>query len=145
MYKFKTLMLLALSLVLFLGSSTCQNGPTAPTVVLTWTPGTPVTGQTVAQYCIYRGLVVGVYTQPAITCISSSLTTYTDTTVARGTTYHYAVTARSVTTESGYSNDAIAPVPLAPNAPTVGTPTEAEYHPPVGNDVVWLAAKVVYQ
>ena len=115
----------ALAVLLTSVGATCQNGPNtpAPSVVLTWTQAA---SPNVTANCVYRGTVADTYTLPAIYCSTSPITTYTDTTVVRGTTYHYAVTAKyGTTTESGYSNDATAAVPTYP-APTLGAPTETK-------------------
>ena len=73
---------------------------------------------------------------------------YTDLSVVRGTTYHYAVTAFGQT-ESGYSNDAVAAIPTAPASPVLNTPTETKLNelplPPVKDkNTPTLAAKVVW-
>jgi fibronectin type 3 domain-containing protein len=114
--------------------ATCQNGPTAPSVQLTWTQGTP--SASITANCVYRGTVAGTYALPAIYCSTTPITTYTDITVTRGTTYHYAVTAKAGTTESGYSNDASATVPTAPGAPVLGLPTESKLKNDPGSTVV---------
>lgn len=99
--------------------SFAQNGPTLPSVDLTWNQGT---GLGITANCVYRGTAPGVYTLPAIFCSTTFITTYTDTTVTRGTTYHYAVTAKIGAQESGYSNDATAAVPSTIAPPVLGTP-----------------------
>jgi fibronectin type 3 domain-containing protein len=75
-------------------------------VTLSWTASTsPVSG-----YNVYRGTTSGVYTK-----INSALdpsTSYTDNTVASGTTYYYAATAvNSSGQESGYSSPIQVSVP----------------------------------
>jgi fibronectin type 3 domain-containing protein len=115
-----------------------QNGPTQPSVQLNWTQSTS-TG--VTANCVYRGSVAGTYAMPAIFCAKVPITTYTDTTVLRGTTYHYAVTAQIASVEGNFSNDAVAPVPSAPNAPTVLTPAVITEIP--GKDPI-LNARVVW-
>lgn len=112
------------SVMVFLNGFACaQNGPTIPSVTLTITPGTPVSGATVTGYWIYRS-VTPVCGSVAINTSASTATSYTDTTVLPGTTYYYCVTAAAGATNSPYSNMATAPVPPAPNAPALGTPTE---------------------
>lgn len=118
---------LALSLFVMLACSfSChaQNGPTNPSVTLTWVAST--TSGTTAN-CIYRGTVAGTYTLPALFCTTAPATSWTDTTLTsaqRGTTFHYAVTAKfGPNTESPYSNDAPAPIPVL-EAPTMNPPTE---------------------
>lgn len=97
-------------------SCNAQNGPTQPSVVLSWTQST-TTG--VTGNCVYRGTVSGTYTMPAIFCSTTPATIYTDSTVTRGSTYFYAVTAKLGPSESGYSNEVKAAVP------TIAPPTGA--------------------
>lgn len=99
----------------------CQNGPTAPSVQLAWVQSSSagVTGN-----CIYRGLTAGNYALPALFCSVTPITTYVDNTVARGTTYHFAITAQAGGVESGYSNDAVAVIPVAPAPPTNNAPAK---------------------
>jgi fibronectin type 3 domain-containing protein len=131
--------LLALVCLVFCAAYSCgQNGPTAPAVMLTWVQST---SPGVVANCVYRGSAAGTYTLPAIYCSTAPITSYTDTTVARGTSYHYAVTAKNSTTEGGYSNDVLAAVPTAPAAPDLNTPTEALRHDPQGFE---LRAKVLW-
>ena len=76
--------------VMFTASFSCgQNGPTQPSVVLSWTQSTT---PGITKNCVYRGTVSGVYTLPG-TCFAAG-TTYTDTTPLAGSTYFYAVTAQ---------------------------------------------------
>lgn len=91
-----------------------QNGPTPPSANLSWTQGG---GCTVTANCIYRGATAGVYTLPALFCSAAPITNWPDTTLVRGTTYHYGVTAKCGATESAYSNDITVTSP-AINAPT---------------------------
>lgn len=109
-----------------------QNGPTSPSVKLSWTQSTTAG---VTANCIYRGPTANVYTIPAIFCSSAPITTYTDLTAVRGTTYHYAVTAQVGATEGGYSNDATAAVPLAPAPPALNPPLETKLRDPLGFDL----------
>ena len=98
-----------------------QNGPTQYQVLAKFTQST-MTG--VTANCIYRS--TGAATKPvppALYCSTTPITSYTDTTVAAGTTYVYAVTAKVGTAESGYSALATAPVPANPSAPTGPTTT----------------------
>jgi fibronectin type 3 domain-containing protein len=90
-----------------------QNGPTQPTVVLSWTQSTT---PGVTKNCIYRGASSGVYALPG-TCIAAN-TTYTDSTAVPGATYFYAVTAQVSGTESAYSAPVSVSVPTSPSAPT---------------------------
>lgn len=92
-----------------------QNGPTQPSVQLSWTQSaTPG----VTANCVYRGTATKVYTMPALFCSTAPVTTFTDNTVVRGTTYFYAVTAQVGKIESQFSNEATAPVLLV--APPTG-------------------------
>jgi fibronectin type 3 domain-containing protein len=89
-----------------------QNGPTQPSVILAWTQSTT---PGVTANCVYRGLASKQYVIPALYCSSTPITNFTDTTVSRGTTYFYAVTAQVSGTESGYSNEVSAmPIPINP-------------------------------
>jgi hypothetical protein len=116
--------------VLFCCAYSCgQNGPTPPSVVLTWTQSTGP--GTITANCVYRGATAGNYTLPALFCSTTPITTYTDTTVTRGTTYNYAVTAKVGATEGGYSNNAAAAVPLAPAPPVLNVNVQAP-PPPKG-------------
>jgi hypothetical protein len=126
-----TLFVTALCLCAF--SCQAQNGPTQHQVVLAITPSvTPgVTG-----ICIYRGSAAGTYAMPALSCSSSPITTFTDTSVVSGTTYHYAATAQIVTgvgtEESSYSNDVSATIPVSPAAPGLGNSKTAKKEVPEG-------------
>lgn len=78
----------------------------APYVSLSWTPSTSkVTG-----YNVYRGTAVNDYTR--INSALDAKTTYTDSTVAPGTTYYYAATSvNSSGEESSYSSPITVQVP----------------------------------
>lgn len=68
-------------------------------VALSWNAST----SSVAGYNVYRGTTAGAYTK--INTTLDATTTYTDNTVASGTTYYYAATAVSPGgQESGYSS-----------------------------------------
>lgn len=113
----KNLKISLLLIVCFFSMSfTCnaQNGPTQPSVTLGWTQSI-TTG--VTANCVYRGATAGNYNLPAIFCSTAPIVSYKDTTVVRGQTYHYAVTAKVGATEGDYSTDVIAVVPLAPASP----------------------------
>lgn len=98
-------------------SCNAQNGPTQPSVTLTWTQSTGSTNP-ISKNCVYRGTATGVYSLPALFCSTSPVTTYKDTTVVRGTQYFYVVTAQDTTgAESGYSNEVGAKSPVI-NSPT---------------------------
>lgn len=106
-------------------SCNAQNGPTQqgpPSATLNWTQSVTsgITGN-----CVYRGSIAGTYALPAIFCSTAPITSYKDTTVVRGQTYHYAVTAQTGTgatlAESVYSNDVTAVIPpvlVLPAAPS---------------------------
>ena len=137
-----TILTIATSLTLLSGYSCGQNGPTAPSVQLTWTQST---ASGVTANCVYRGSASGTYTLPAIYCSAKPIITYTDTNVARGTTYHYVITAQVGATESAYSNDATAAVPLSPSAPVLGAPVETRLRKPmIREQTPILTAKVIY-
>ena len=63
----------------------------------------------VTGYNVYRGTVLGTYTQINPLLVTSD--GYTDTQVNGGTTYYYVVTAVSPGGQSGYSTPATAPIP----------------------------------
>jgi hypothetical protein len=73
---------------------------------LSWTPSVTsgVTG-----YNVYRGTVLGTYTQINPTTVSGN--SYSDTQVIGGTTYYYVVTAVAPAGQSGYSTPATAAIP----------------------------------
>lgn len=124
--------------LLFAAAYSCgQNGPTQPTVNLSWTQSTT---PGVTANCVYRGsTVAGKYDLPAMFCSTLPVTSFTDQTVVRGTTYHYAVTAQVGKTEGGYSNDAVATVPQSPAPPSLNLPTETKMLPnalPITADLV---------
>jgi hypothetical protein len=138
-------------------SFTCsaQNGPTNPSVTLSWTPST-TTSPAGTGICVYRGTSAGVYTKPALACSDTSTTGFTGcvagvctgyldsslTSTNRGTTYDYAVTEKfGSTTDSGYSNNAAAPIPSL-NPPTLNTPVESgKATPPNQNKETPVASK----
>jgi hypothetical protein len=99
--------------------SCAQNGPTQPTVQLTWVQSTTsgVTSNHVYR-CIQTGTTACVPAPPAIFGSTAPITSYTDSTVAPSTTYVYAVTASINATESQYSSSVTAAIPASPNAPT---------------------------
>lgn len=108
----KYLVLLAIFLALPLAA---QTGPTPPSATLSWAQSTT---QGVTKNCVYRGAAAGAYGIPALFCSTVPITSYTDATIVRGTTYHYAVTALfNAGQESAYSNDIAVTSPLL-NAPT---------------------------
>lgn len=122
-----------LSMVVTMACSfTCsaQNGPSTPSVKLTWANTAAPSGQTLAINNLYRCTGASCTpAPPAIFTSASPVLTFTDNAVSAGTSYNYAVTeSTEVTgtttplTESGYSNIALAAIPTAPGAPTLGTP-----------------------
>lgn len=129
--------------VMFSASFSCaQNGPTLPSVQLSWAQST-ATG--VTANCVYRGTASKTYTIPALFCSTAPIVSYTDLTVARGTTYYYAVTAQVNKAESGYSNEAVAPVPSLPPPTGNGSQETKLKLPPIKDgdpghlvaDVMW--------
>ena len=129
-----------ISAVLLLSAYSCgQNGPTPPSVTLAWAQAVPPSGSSVSFNCIYRS--TGVATTPvppALYCSSTPIVTYTDTTVARNTTYVYAVTASipaaasGTYVESAYSGTVTTPIPSLPGnitPPIQKTPEEAKLSP----------------
>ena len=84
--------------------------PPVHTVSLSWTAST---ASGVTNYNVYRAVYgpssCGAYSNIAST--ASSITTYTDSVVADGTTYCYATTAVDPSGESGYSNIIQATIP----------------------------------
>jgi|SRR5271166_940921 len=117
--------------------SCAQNGPTNPSVTLSWVPST-TTSPAGTGICVYKGTVANTYTKPALACSDTSTlgftgcvagvcTGYLDSSLTatnRGTTYHYAVSEKFGTnTESAYSNDATAAIPNL-NPPTLNPPVE---------------------
>ncbi|MDR3711036.1 MAG: fibronectin type III domain-containing protein [Capsulimonadaceae bacterium] len=83
-------------------------------VALSWTE---TTGQIVSSYNIYRGTASGGESSTPLASVTSTSTTYTDTTVANGTQYWYFVTAVNAGGESGHGSDQAA-TPSAPTTPT---------------------------
>jgi len=84
---------------------TTTTADTAHSVNLSWGAST-TSGVT---YNLYRSQTSG--TSYALVASALTALTYTDTTVASGTTYYYVVTAFDDGTESTYSNQATAVVP----------------------------------
>lgn len=77
---------------------------------LSWTAST---SPNISYYNIYRGTTSGgPYSKISSTTANSGVTTYQDTSVQAGHTYYYVGTAVDVSgNESGYSNQATAPIP----------------------------------
>ena len=105
----------------FSATAVTPQAPAAPTgltasaadsaVTLNWTASSGATG-----YRIYRSTTgTPATTGTPINTDPVAGTTYTDTTVGNGTTYHYVVTALNGAAESGASNEATA----TPTAPVV--------------------------
>jgi len=118
MKRFAQSLLLAL-FVCFTATWTCaQNGPTFPSVVLTFTNVAQPTGVTATGNCIYRGSASGNYVLPALFCSTLPISTYSDNTPAASTTYWYAVTTKAGTTESQYSTPVQVVIGAAPVPPT---------------------------
>jgi fibronectin type 3 domain-containing protein len=106
---------------LALGNARAQGVPigTAHSVTLTWVAPSPVGGSgTISGYNVYRSpSSVATYTK-LNTALTAGLT-YTDSSVAAGTSYNYCVTTvDSLSEESVCSVPATANVPANPNAPS---------------------------
>lgn len=115
-----------------------QEGPSRPTVTLTFTQST-TTG--ITANCWYRS-TTSTPTLPG-TCSTAPVTTFTDSTPAAGTTYTYWVTAQVGATESAYSTPLSVPVPANPGAPTnLNAPTVTKNEGPqpsnVTASVLWV-------
>ncbi len=81
--------------------------PASHYVSLSWDPG----AENAVGYNVYRGMVLGGPYEQINTALESS-TSYTDSTVASGTTYYYVTTeVNTEGEESGYSNVAKAVIP----------------------------------
>ncbi|MGO9073265.1 MAG: hypothetical protein ACLPLR_08750 [Terriglobales bacterium] len=124
-----------ISLVVLLSAWSCgQNGPTPPTVSLSWTQCIPPAGAPITVNNVYR--CTGTSCTPAPPALFTStapITSYSDTSVARGSSYVYAVTCSTSAAESGYSNTVGAGVPSEPGGitpPVEGTPKEASLRKP---------------
>ncbi|HLJ23650.1 MAG TPA: fibronectin type III domain-containing protein [Candidatus Acidoferrales bacterium] len=106
---------------LALGSAAAQGLPvgTAHSVTLTWQAPSPVGGSgTVSGYNVYRSAASAAVYAKVNTAVTVGLT-YTDTTVAAGSSYSYCVTTvDSLNEESACSTAATANVPSNPNAPS---------------------------
>jgi fibronectin type 3 domain-containing protein len=91
-----------------------------PAANLTWVQST---SPNIASNCVYRGTVSGgPYTLITSPCITAT-TSYQDTTVVRGNTYYFVVTAVNTSgVESANSNQATAVIPSI-NPPTNLTET----------------------
>jgi len=70
-------------------TSLAVTNVTASQVTLTWTASTTAS---VVSYNVYRSTISGVYKTP-LASVNAGTSTYTDMTVAPGTTYYYVVTA----------------------------------------------------
>ena len=128
------------AIVCFSSAFSCaQNGPTQPTVLLSWAQST--SPGIVANH-VYRCTGAAcIPAPPAIYGSTAPITAWTDTAVAANTTYVYAITASSATQESPYSNPEAAPVPAGLYAPVQNPPTEAKLEK-LGPKVSSLQAQV---
>ncbi len=92
------------------------------TVDLSWSAPSDNGGATVTEYRVYRSTSSG----SGYTFIGSSTTTsYTDTGVSNGMTYHYVVTAVNDVGESGYSEEVSATPSATTSVPGVPTNLQA--------------------
>jgi hypothetical protein len=116
MKKFIQSLLLSI-FVMFTTSWACgQNGPTQPQVSLIWVQS-DTTG--IVKNNVYRCTGVGcIPAPPAIFTSTTPIIAWTDATTQPSTTYGYAVTASTSTTESKYSNIFSIPIPANADAPT---------------------------
>ncbi len=101
---------------------------------LSWVAGTG----TITGYNIFRGTTVGGESTTPLNSspLSSSATSFQDTTVTAGTTYFYVVKAVDSTVSSASSNEATATATLQPGAPTLLTPTAVSQ---TEIDLAWTA------
>ena len=143
----------SLGKILFLVTVLCfavfanaQNGPSVPSVTLTITPGTPVSGATVTGYWIYRSTSSSACASTALNTTAITGTTYTDTAVTAGTTYYYCVTAAAGSINSPYSNMVTAAIAPRPAAPTLNSPTvtQMKIDIPAGAQSMTLAANISF-
>ena len=116
-----------LTTLLLVGLASAQASP--PSVTLSWTESTTVTAPTTLYFTVYRfaptaGACV-LPSSPTVLFASVTATTAQDTSVVRGTSYCYVLTASTVTNgevmTSGFSNiagPATPPILTAPNPPT---------------------------
>jgi fibronectin type 3 domain-containing protein len=106
---------------LALGSAAAQGlpGGTPHSVTLTWQAPSPVGGSgTISGYNVYRSAASAAVYAKVNTALNVGLT-YTDTSVAAGSSYSYCVTTvDSLNEESVCSTAATANVPSNPNAPS---------------------------
>jgi len=102
----------------------CQNGPSKPSVALSWTQST-TPGVTINNVyrCTQSGTTACTPAPPSIFTSTAPITSYTDNSVNASTNYYYAVTATVGSTESAYSNVVEAAIPASPNAPVLNAPT----------------------
>jgi fibronectin type 3 domain-containing protein len=105
---------------------------TASQVTLTWTDSTTAS---VVSYNVYRSTTPGVYTTP-LASVNAAASTYTDMSVAEGTTYYYVVTGVGPgNAESVKSNEVFATTP--PQPPTGLTATAGS---PGAVTLAWTAS-----
>ena len=100
-------------------SATAANA----TVTLSWSPPANPGSAPVTSYNVYRGTSPG---GEAAGPIATGVTTtsFTDPSLANGTTYSYTVTAVNAVQEGAHSNEASAtPQPTSPGAPTLTAST----------------------
>ena len=93
------------AVTLTVGSQGGQNHQ----VDLNWNASLSSSQNGCCTYNLYRSVDPAIYGPASATQVSG--TTFTDTTVMSGTTYYYVVTAFDGTSESAYSNEAVAVVP----------------------------------
>lgn len=105
---------LLLAIACFVMAGLPAAAQSSHSVTLSWTQSTS-TGVTTNN--VYRATTSG---GPYAVIYSSAApaTTYTDNSVASGSTYYYVVTALVGSEESAYSNQVTAVIPANPNPPT---------------------------
>jgi len=125
-------------LFMALYSCVAQNGPTQPSVTISFTQSTT---PGVTANCLYRSTT----STPVLpgTCSKVPVTSLTDDTAVAGTNYNYWVTAQVLGAESAYSSPLAVSVPTNPNAPTNLAPQSITKNSPlIGSQVGDLTARV---
>lgn len=117
------ILLTSLAILLLAAMALAQNGPTPASVSLAWTQGAASAASgAITANCVYRSTVSGTPVTPAIYCSTVPITSWTDTTVVRGTTYNYWVTCKFSASEGPYSNMVTASIPVTSTPPVLNPP-----------------------
>jgi len=106
------------------------------TVALTWSAPSSNGGSAISGYRIYRGTSSGGET---LLTTAGNVTSWTDTSVANGTTYYYKVSALNSAGESASSNERSATPTAAATAPGAPTLTGASAGRHGGVALTWSA------